>query len=240
MSFNTENVRALLNRFEFTKLFVEELGWDRHNAELSVSIGEKSFLLKAVAEKRGMAVWACRSADPQRIPDRATRKLIQRQVAKTTLENVIIFTDGGHLEQVWSWSRREPGKPTSVPEHFWYASTANRGFIQKLEAIAFSFSEEANLTLVDVTGRARAAFDVERVAASTNAPNLSIQRYIVGMVRRPAAVDTGCRCVFRRVAMTRCLPAKDGRGSNNDEQDRRKHSHLLFPLLLRRSVKRTG
>ena len=89
--------------------------------------------------------------------------MIERQVSKTTLENVIIFTDDERSEQVWSWSRREPGRPASVSEHFWHASTGNRGFIQKLEAITFSLSEEEGLTIIDVTARARAAFDVERV-----------------------------------------------------------------------------
>jgi Eco57I restriction-modification methylase len=163
MSFNTENVRALLLKFGFAKLFIDELGWDRHKAELPISIAEMSFVLKAVAEKRGMVVWACRPAQAQPIPDRATRKLIERQVAKTTLENLIIFTDDNRQEQVWSWSRHEPGKPNSFLEHFWYAASANRGFVQKLEAITFSFSEEESLTLIDVTTRARTAFDVERV-----------------------------------------------------------------------------
>ena len=48
-------------------------------------------------------------------------------------------------------------------EHFWYASSGNQSFLQKLAAIAFSLEEEESLTLVDVTSRARAAFDVERV-----------------------------------------------------------------------------
>jgi hypothetical protein len=57
MNFNADNVRALLNRFEFTKLFIEELGWDRHNVALPISIGEAMFGLRAIAEKRGMVVW---------------------------------------------------------------------------------------------------------------------------------------------------------------------------------------
>jgi len=163
MDFNAGNARELLARFDFGKLFVEELGWDRHNAELAVEISGTSFALKAVAEKRGMVAWVCQAPAGQQIPYRATRKKIETQVAKTTLEHLIIFTDGKRAEQIWCWARREAGKPASVPEHFWYASSGNRGFLQKLEAIAFSLAEESTLTLVDVTARARAAFDVERV-----------------------------------------------------------------------------
>lgn len=163
MDFNAENARTLLGKFEFAKLFIDELGWDRHGANLSVSIAGTTFGLQAVAEKRGMVAWVCEAPSDLQIPDRATRKKIESQVAKTTLEHLIIFTDSRRAEQIWCWARREAGKPASVPEHFWYANSGNRGFLQKLHAIAFSLAEEDALTLVDVTARARAAFDVERV-----------------------------------------------------------------------------
>jgi len=163
MILNAGNARKLLEQFDFARLFIEELGWDRHNAEFLVPFNSAAYILRAVAEKRGMVAWVCQAPTGQKIPDRATRKKIETQVAKTTLEHLIIFTDAKRAEQIWCWARREPGKPASVPEHFWYASSGNRGFLQKLEAIAFSLSEENSLTLVDVTARARAAFDVERV-----------------------------------------------------------------------------
>jgi hypothetical protein len=163
MDFNAGNATTLLKQFDFANLFIDELGWDRYNAGLSVAITGTTFALKAVAEKRGMVAWVCQAPAGQKIPDRATRKKIETQVAKTTLEHLIIFTDTKRGEQIWCWARREAGKPASVPEHFWYASSGNRGFLQKLEAIAFSLAEENTLTLVDVTTRARAAFDVERV-----------------------------------------------------------------------------
>ncbi|KAB1082630.1 SAM-dependent methyltransferase [Neorhizobium galegae] len=163
MDFNADGARKLLEQFEFGKLFIEELGWDRHNADLSIAISDVTFALKAVAEKRGMVAWVCQAPAGQQIPDRARRKKIEMQVAKTTLEHLIIFIDGKCADQIWCWARREAGKPASVSEHFWYASSGNRGFLQKLEAIAFSLAEENTLTLVDVTARARAAFDVERV-----------------------------------------------------------------------------
>jgi hypothetical protein len=163
MEFNAASAKSLLERFDFAALFVNELGWDRHSAALSIEISGTPYALRAIAEKRGMVVWLCEAPKGQSIPDRATRKKIEHQVAKTTLEHLIIFTDAKRAEQIWCWARREAGKPASVPEHFWYASSGNRGFLQKLSAIAFSLEEEESLTLVDVTSRARAAFDVERV-----------------------------------------------------------------------------
>jgi len=154
-----DEAKKLLEQFEFAKLFVEELGWDRHKADLPVAISGTTFALRAVAEKRGMVAWVCQAPAGQQIPDRAMRKRIEHQVAKTTLEHLTIFIDTKRVEQIWCWARRESGKPASVLEHFWYASSGNRGFLQKLGAIAFSLAEEDSLTLVDVTARARAAFD---------------------------------------------------------------------------------
>ena len=163
MELNADSARRLLEKFDFAKLFVEELGWDRHNAALPVETSGTSHALKAVAEKRGMVAWVCEARVGQQIPDRATRKMIEHQVAKTTLEHLIIFIDAKRAEQIWCWARRETGKPAAVIEHFWYASSGNSGFLQKLHGIAFSLDEEADLTLPDVTARARAALNVERV-----------------------------------------------------------------------------
>jgi hypothetical protein len=163
MDFNAGTARTLLGQFEFAKLFVEELGWDRHGADLSVPIAGTTFALRAVAEKRGLVAWVCQALAGQQIPDRATRKKIETQVAKTTLEHIIIFTDAKRAEQIWCWARREAGKPASFREHFWLAGASNRPFLQKLERLFVSFEEEAALTLPGVLGRASAAFDVEKV-----------------------------------------------------------------------------
>jgi hypothetical protein len=37
MDFNAGNDKRLLEQFEFAKGFVEELGWDRHSADLPAS-----------------------------------------------------------------------------------------------------------------------------------------------------------------------------------------------------------
>lgn len=168
MNLDAARARALLGTFDFARLFTEELGWDRLSATSSIAVAGTTYALRAVGEKRGMAAVVCEAPDGQKIPDRATRRKIEQQVAKTYLEHLVIFTDAKRAEQIWCWARRETGKPATVTEHFWYAPSANNGatntgFLQKLQAIAFSLAEEDSLTLVDVTSRARAAFDVERV-----------------------------------------------------------------------------
>ena len=91
------------------------------------------------------------------------RRKIQREAAKSVLEHLIIYTDTEQTTQIWQWVKREPGKPLACREHRYDRGQPGESLIQRLETIAFSLEEEDDLTLVAVTGRVRAAFDVERV-----------------------------------------------------------------------------
>ena len=114
-----------------------------------------------------MVVYTCApSTGTETLPERLLRRKVERQVAKSTHEHVIIFVDADRTTQIWQWIRREPGKPAACREHTIHPShpeTSGDALIQKLSALAFTLDEEEKLTLTDVTGRARKAFDVERV-----------------------------------------------------------------------------
>jgi hypothetical protein len=144
---------------DLSRLFVEELGWDRHAGSLEVLVDGRPFSLDPVAHKRGLAVYCC----PGQIPDYLTRRRIERQVAKSIHEHLIIYTDEGKSTQIWQWVKREAGKPTACREHTHNRNQSGDPLIQKLQALVFTLDEEERLTIVDVTGRTRAAFDVERV-----------------------------------------------------------------------------
>ncbi len=155
--------RKLLAAFDFKSLFIEELGWNRQSARLEVFVDGKTFLLSAVSEKCGMVVFECNPGSDGRIPDYATRRKIERQVTKSAYEHLIIHLDGRKAAQVWQWVRREHGKPASCREHTYRIGQPGDSLIQKLSELAVSLEEEECLTLPDVTGRARRAFDIERV-----------------------------------------------------------------------------
>ena len=168
MQINRDRTRQLLKEFEFEELLIDELGWDRYSGEVKTEIREKGvdeseYLLTAIAEKRGMAVFHHSAKADEGIPDYATRRKIQREVAKSVYEHLIIYTDAEKTTQIWQWVKREPGKPLACREHRYHRGQSGESLIQKLETIAFSLDEEEGLTLPDVTGRVRAAFDVERV-----------------------------------------------------------------------------
>ena len=162
---NLQETRRYLKESEFETLFIEELGWDYHRTQpLNITIDETDYRLTAIAEKRGMAVFECSQTTAEdHIPDYTTRRKIQKEVAKSSHENLIIYTDIEKNTQIWQWVRREHGKPTACREHQYHTTQPGDSLIQKLEAIAFSFEEEGQLTLFDVTSRVRASFDVERV-----------------------------------------------------------------------------
>jgi len=156
-------MRQPLRGFDFRKLFVEELGWDHHTARLEVLADGQCFRLAGVAEKRGFQAFICEPSSTGCIPDYGTRRKIERQVTKSAHEHLIIFVDGPRTTQVWQWVKRELGKPAACREHTYDKSQPGDALIQKVQSLLVSFEEEENVTLVDVTGRARAGFDIERV-----------------------------------------------------------------------------
>lgn len=158
---NHQRVRECLKAASFVTLFIEELGWDRCGSAAPIMIGDHR--LVPIAQKRGMVAYLCAAPTGGRLPGHTERRKIERSVAKLAHEHLIVFTDSSGATQVWQWVRREAGRPAACREHHFHVAQPGDALIQKLEAIAFTLEEEEQLTLVDVTRRARAGFDVERV-----------------------------------------------------------------------------
>jgi len=158
MKFDVAAVRKCLKSFDFKTLFREHLGWDNHEGYLDIPVDGNTVRLSAVAQKRGFVAFVCSS-----IPDRATRLKIDHQITKSAREHFVIYADQSSGQQVWQWVRREPGKPLASRDHRFCVSQSGDPLIQRLDQIAVSLDEEEKITLVDVAGRARAAFDVDKV-----------------------------------------------------------------------------
>ncbi len=155
--------RQCLKEFDLRTLFIEEMGWDHHVSSLEVFVDGLTYNLSAVAQKRGMVVFVCSSAALGPVPDYSTRRKIEKQVAKSVHEHLIIYTDKSNQFQIWQWVKREAGKPSQCREHRYYCNQPGDSLLQKLETIAFSLDEEGGLSIVDVASRVRAGFDVDRV-----------------------------------------------------------------------------
>ncbi|MGE3152020.1 MAG: DNA methyltransferase [Nitrospiraceae bacterium] len=163
MPLEPTRTRQHLAACDFRCLFIEELGWDTHTASIEIPIDGQPLTLTAVAQKRGMVAFHCPATGQHGIPDYPTRRKIDRQLTKSAQEHLIIYTDPSNSTQVWQWVKREVGKPTACREHTYHRNQPGDALILKLQGIAFSLEEEEQLSLVEVTTRARAAFDVERV-----------------------------------------------------------------------------
>ena len=165
MQYDHQEIRDYLKESEFEDLFTQALGWEEYRTQsLPIVVEETEFLLTPVAEKRGMAVYECpQIASEQSFPDYATRRKIQKQVAKTSHENLIIYTNADKSAQIWQWVKKEQGKPDACREHRFEQSQSGESLIQKLQSIVFTLDQEEELTLFGVIGQVYAGFDVEKV-----------------------------------------------------------------------------
>src|SRR5258708_6975563 len=158
-------IATYLRAFDFRKLFIEELGWDRYRGNLQVETkGGATYTLEGVAEKRGVVAPVCGPDARGGIPDYATRKLIEDQVVKSVREHVIIFTDVQQNQQYWLWTKREHGQRPQYRGEWFFKGQSGERLVQKLQEIVIPLAREGGLTLLDVTTRLGQGFEVAKVS----------------------------------------------------------------------------
>ena len=160
---NRHTVKQHLDAFNLRTLFINELGWDHGGADAEATVGDRMFALHAIAHKRGMVVYQYVAESAAAFPNHPTRQKIERIVARTVREHLIVYATHDLNAQYWQWVKREPGRPDLTRTHLYSREQAGEALIQKLEQLVFTLDEEEDLTLVNVTSRASAAFDVEKV-----------------------------------------------------------------------------
>jgi len=162
-SLNLQRARPLLQNCDLPTLFVQELGWEPCRQKLVLRVSERDFTFTAIAQKRGFTAWLCESPSGG-MPDHAIRLKLDRKLSETSFEHLIVFVNGNRSAQSWMWVRREPGKPLAARTHDYQSSQPGDSLLQKIQNLYVSLEEEeAGLSTVAVAGRARAAFDIERV-----------------------------------------------------------------------------
>ncbi len=163
MNIDRQAIQERLRNFDLSELFTQELGWEFPPNNLVVEVEGHRYDLKAIAEKRGLVVFTCSPNPEGKIPLSHTRGKIERQVAKSNHEHIIVFVDEACTQQKWLWVRREPGGPIRNNDYDYHEGQSGESLAQRLETLFVTLDEEENLTLPDVVGRVRAAFDVERL-----------------------------------------------------------------------------
>lgn len=158
MAIDRERARQCLKSFDFRRLFLDQLGWDKHTGALEKVVDGRAYRFQAVSEKRGVVVLVSDS-----IPDYTTRAKLDKLIAKDHFEHLIVFADQAHGRQVWQWMRRESGKPNAIRAYTYSPGQSGELLLQKLEHLVVTLDEEEATTLGQVLGRMRAGFDVEKV-----------------------------------------------------------------------------
>ncbi len=163
MPLDFPRARPLLQSCNLPKLFIEELGWEPCRQKLILRAGDSDYTFTAIAEKRGFTAWLCESPAGG-LSDHATRLKLDRKLSETSFEHLIVFVTSDRSHQSWMWVRREPGKPLAARTHEYHREQRGDSLLQKLQGLYVSLEEEAaGLSTIAVAGRARAAFDIERV-----------------------------------------------------------------------------
>jgi hypothetical protein len=163
MAFRIAEARRELQSFDLKKLFIEQMGWDNPDADITIRLNGQGLKLKAIAQKRGLGAYVVPPIEGK-IPDYATRRRIEAEVRKIKQEHILIFTSADGTTLRWQWVRREPNKPTTAREYEYTRGQTGEALLQRLEKMYFSLEDEEKLSgITDATSRVRSAFDVERV-----------------------------------------------------------------------------
>ncbi len=165
MTNSTRVLRPYLRAFDFSRLFVEGLGWDHYQTSpLVIEVDGITCTLQAVAEKAGFAAYVCDPGEDGNIPPYPVQRKLEVRVARTAFEHVIIFVDAQRTRQIWQWAKREPGR--SPKPSRWEVREGQGGdpLLQRLQSVAFTLDDEARgIGISDVTARVKKAFDVEKI-----------------------------------------------------------------------------
>ncbi len=163
---NLTQTRNLLNQFEFSRLFVESLGWSRPASARAeeIAVNGQTFHVNHIAELSGIAAIQVEANDGK-IPDSTTRASVQAEIRKRFHENVLIFLDAAKTLSVWYWVKRE-GSKRYPRDHYYAKGQPGDLFLSKIAAMSVDISEldeEGKLPLIEAAKRVSEALDVETV-----------------------------------------------------------------------------
>ena len=112
-------IRASLEQFDLQSLFIEVLGWDHGGEGLEISVANATYALQAIAHKRGLVAYQYVADADTAFPDHPTRQKIERTVAKTVREHIIVYASSDKSMHHWQWVKREPGQPDRSRSHIY-------------------------------------------------------------------------------------------------------------------------
>ena len=162
-----------LSAFDFARLFVDVLGWNRAPAEgnwQADAAGETVFSRRTLAELGGVV--AIQVVVDGGWPDEQLRLRVWKHIAHSHVENLLIFTDRQDKasQSQWYWVKRdkhpETGKPRlTARRHDYFRGQPVDLFASKLQAMVVELSEldaTGRLPVLEAARRIQAALDVDK------------------------------------------------------------------------------
>jgi RNA polymerase sigma factor (sigma-70 family) len=154
-----ESPAPFLGEHRFKAMFTNLLGWDHANNALKVSAAGRDFSFTSVAHKRGLQVLHA-STENLVLINRGLLRNVQRLVAKTFHEHILIFSCENPRKQVWQWAIFLPdGRKVRHREHPFFSHLPPEPFLNRLGNLRFTLDEEENATLMDALDRVRRVLD---------------------------------------------------------------------------------
>ena len=162
-----------LSAFDFQRLFVDVLGWNRASAGRdwqADQAGDTRFFHRTVAELGGVV--ALQVVVDGGWPDEAQRLRVWKHVVHSHAENLLIFTDQQDKasQSQWYWVKRDKNPETGKPRltarrHEYFHGQPVDLFASKLQAMVVELSEldaAGRLPVLEAARRIQAALDVDR------------------------------------------------------------------------------
>ncbi|HAD04159.1 MAG: hypothetical protein A2091_05810 [Desulfuromonadales bacterium GWD2_61_12] len=161
-----QRTRKLLQDFDFSTLFVEELGWSQPvgRQPLALTVEGVKYSGRQLAQLSGVVVLEV-TADDGQMPAAKTRAALHKEIAKHHHENLLIFVDRERASSLWYWVKRE-GAKLHPREHLYVKGQPGDLFLSKLGAMVVDITEldaSGALPVTEVASRLKKALDIERV-----------------------------------------------------------------------------
>lgn len=168
--------------FRFKEIF-NYFGWDNDRIALPpISVDEKVYQLKSIAQKSGFRVIECQSGNGE-IPTRSIRNRIESLVSQMSHDHIIIYTDGVRQKQVWQFVYRTLSQGTKRVEVEYDIRMNPEKIYERTSGLVFDLDEEGKITIIDV---------IERVKGSlaTNSEKVTKKFYDHFKNQRKSMIDS--------------------------------------------------
>lgn len=150
---------SLIDADEFSKLFIEELGWDRPvSKSFEHTFSSEKYLVNPVANFKGIQVWECPA-----IPNARIQREIDKSASKFSAERLVIFHDEAQQNWRWPMARESSGKGIiRLVNHEHIKGQKTLSLLQRLSLIEVPLDSEEP-SLIEMLLRLRKAFDAEQI-----------------------------------------------------------------------------